>query len=187
MTDLVIDDNTSAGDLRKAYESMRARAASAEAERDQLKTVTRSATVAELLKAKGVEGATKAANFYPADGGTDESSVAAWIEENKDFLRVTDPKVVTTPTTTQSTTSTTTPPSAGTATDPNLLAAQLVALATAAGGQNDSFGANNPQGAPTLDVDRMNQIAELMRTAPRTPEGYQQLAQAGVFPTNPGI
>lgn len=186
MTDLVIDDNTSAGDLRKAYESMRARAASAEAERDQLKTVTRSATVAELLKAKGVEDATKAAKFYPADGGSDESSVAAWVEENKGFLRITDPASATS-TASQSATSTTAPSSANTAPDPNTLAAQLMALATASAGQNDSFGANNPQGAPTLDVDRMNQLAELMRNAPRTPEGYQQLAQAGIFPTNPGI
>lgn len=182
--DIVIDDTTSAGDLRKAYESMRTRALAAESRLGELEAKDRVTTVAELLKAKGVEGATKAASLYPADGGTDEASVAAWVEDNKDFLRITPP---TNPAAPPAPGTPATPGAISTGPDLNQLAAQLVAQATAQGNQGDTFGMQNPQGAPTLDITRMQQIAELMRTAPRTPEGYKTLVDAGIFPANPGM
>jgi len=179
---IVIDDNTSASDLRKLYEKMKGERDAALQRATTLESEKRSTTVAELLSAKGVQGAAKAAKFYPADGAVDEASVVSWIEENKDFLKVGDPKSPASPT---APSSTSTPPApAGAVPDPNDLAAQLVALATAAGAANEPFGMSNPQGAPTLDIDRMNQIMEQMRTAPRTAEGYAQLVQSGIFPAD---
>lgn len=175
--DITIDENTSAGDLRKALEKANQRAAAAEKRAGELEAKTRLSTVAEILKAKGAPE--KAAKFY--QGEADEASVTAWLDENKDLFPVTSPG-------TASTTSTTTPPAAaGAVLDPNDLAAQLVALATAAGGSADTFGMSNLQGAPTIDVDRMNQITELMRTAPRTPEGYAKLVEAGIFRPDTGL
>lgn len=175
--EITIDENTSAGDLRKAYEKAQARAAAAEKRANELEAKTRISTVQDILKAKGAPE--KAAKFYV--GEADEASVTAWLKENEDLFPVKTEAAA-------STTSTTTPPAAaGAVPDPNALAAQLVALATAAGGSADTFGMTNTEGAPTVDADRMNQIAELMRTAPRNAEGYNKLVEAGIFPANPGL
>lgn len=181
--DLVITDETSAGDLRKAYEKAKARAEAAEKQAQTLLAEKRATTVADLLEAKGAPAG--AAKFY--DGEADEASVSAWLEENKELFPIKSATSSNATTTTSAAGSPTESSAPGAPVDPNILAAQLVALATAQAGQNDVFGQTNLQGAPTFDVDRMNQTLELMRTAPRTPEGYQQLVNAGIFPANTGI
>jgi len=174
MADIEITEETTPGDLRKAYEKQKQAREAAEQRLRELEAKERQATVADILKAKGAPA--KAAKFY--SGEADEASVVAWLKENEELF----PTSTTTETTNAQKAATTTQ----VVTDPNVLAAQRLAEATANVGQEQQvFSTGTTAGAPITDTALVEQMMIAMKNIPDTPQGYEQLVKMGLFPANP--
>lgn len=89
------DSNESEGfkNLRKQFKEQAKLIKEYQDQMAQLQRQNRGATIAQALTSRGLPA--KAANFYPADLGTDEESVDKWFNENKDVFGVAQPSSTT--------------------------------------------------------------------------------------------
>jgi hypothetical protein len=158
-------DETTPSDLRKMYEKMKAQLDAAEAKVQAFESEKRTATVSEQLKAAGVSPLV--AKFYSGDGS--ESDVSKWLEENKELF----PAATSAPVEGAV-------PVQGSVVDPNSAAAQRLADVMAAAGTEHQLTVQNGRviGDPAA-------LQQMMARAPRTPEGYKQLVDAGLMPADP--
>jgi hypothetical protein len=70
--------------LRKQYKEMKKQLEALQAENEQLKTSSRSGSVAEELARAGLDP--RVAKFYPADRATTADAVAEWVDENRELF-----------------------------------------------------------------------------------------------------
>lgn len=161
MSDIEINDETPISDLRKAYEKLRDANKTLAEDLGRYKSKEKQSSVAEILKAKGAPAA--AAKFYSGD--VDEKAVSAWLEENKELFPTSAAASTTSVDTTQ-------------VVDPNTAAARALAAATSTTlGDTESLVASDGR-----IVGQPEELTKLMRSAPRTPEGYASLVKLGLMP-----
>lgn len=82
--DLDGDDSSLVKDLRKQIKDLTRDNSKLQSQLGQFVTQQRQTTLAEALKAKGLNPS--AAKFYPADADVDEEAITAWITENADVF-----------------------------------------------------------------------------------------------------